>query len=319
MKNVLMVIPFNNIYPPVNGGMQRCFNLLNQLCKRYNVTALMIQDRESFLKSSSEYPAINTCKIYSTKENKRIFDMFSLLPRKYADSIRFRLRNRSLSEPADDSYLLLYPQMREILKSSSIDYVILEDMAILSLGKLVKRFHPGIPVIYDAYNINSKLALVAWKKGVINESAYKHVEAVESSLFKYGVKIFTCSQNDLEQLIALNNGKLSGAVVPNGVGVVEIQRNLRSEMKKEPFELLFCGSVEYLPNREGLTWFCKEVLPLVLEKLPDAKLSIVGRGDPGKELSDLLENKSVFNHGGVKSVERYYEKASIAIVPLLSG
>src|SRR5258705_6406459 len=128
MKNVLMVIPFNNIYPPASGGMQRCFNLLNQLCKHYNVTALMHQDRNSFMKSSAEFPAIGKCKIYSTEENKKDFDLFSLLPAKYANSIRFRLWNRSLSEPADDNYLLLYPQMKEILKNASFDYVILEDM-----------------------------------------------------------------------------------------------------------------------------------------------------------------------------------------------
>ena len=138
-------------------------------------------------------------------------------------------------------------------------------------------------------------------------------------MFKYGVKIFTCSQNDLDQLIEMNSGKLAGVVVPNGVGITEIQRNLDGETKKEPLEMLFCGSIEYLPNKEGLTWFCKEVFPLVLAKLPDAKLSIVGRGNPGKELSDLLKSSSIFNHGGVERINTYYQRASIAIVPLLSG
>ena len=79
--------------------------------------------------------------------------------------------------------MLLYPQMKEILKGSSFHYVILEDMSILNLGKLVKRFLPGIPVIYDAYNINSKLALVANEKGIISDSAYKHIERIETTLF----------------------------------------------------------------------------------------------------------------------------------------
>jgi glycosyltransferase involved in cell wall biosynthesis len=319
MKNVLMVIPFNNIYPPASGGMQRCFNLLNQLCKHYHVTALMSQDRESFFKSQSEFPAIKKCNIYSTKENKRIFDLFSFLPDKFANAIRFRLWNRSLSESADHHYILLYPQMKGILKNSSFDYVILEDMAILNLSKLVRRIRPGIPVVYDAYNINSKLALVAREKGVINNSAYKHVERVETSLFKYGIKIFACSQNDLEQLIEMNQGKLSGTVVPNGVGISEIQRNPGMEIKKEPLEILFCGSIDYLPNTEGLTWFCKEVFPLVLAQIPNAKLSVVGRGNPGKELWDLLQNNSIINHGGVERIDTFYRKASIAIVPLLSG
>src|SRR5579863_2461707 len=130
MRSVLVVIPFDNIFPPMNGGMLRCFNLLNQLCKYFQVTALMNQDRDSFMQSAVEFPAIKNCRIFSTKENTNERDLFSFLPVKYAKSVRFRYWNRSLFETADDNYLLLYPQLRKILKKDPFDYVILEDMAI---------------------------------------------------------------------------------------------------------------------------------------------------------------------------------------------
>src|SRR5258705_11349925 len=106
MKSILVVIPFDNIYPPMNGGSLRCFNLLNQLCKYFNVTALMHQDRDSFLQSVIEFPALRDCNLLSTKENKRNLDPFFFIPAKYRDAVKFRIWNRSLSEPADTNYLL---------------------------------------------------------------------------------------------------------------------------------------------------------------------------------------------------------------------
>src|SRR6266700_3420862 len=145
------------------------------------------------MQAAVEYPAIKNCKIFSTRENIDNQDLFSFLPVKYRKTIRFRYWNRSIFDPADDNYLLLYPQLKEILKKYPFDYVILEDMAITNLAKLVKRFQPGVPVIYHTYNVNSKLEFLALKKGIINELEYNRVLKVETSLFKHGLKIFTCS------------------------------------------------------------------------------------------------------------------------------
>lgn len=319
MKKLLMVIPFDRFYPPMNGGSLRCFNLLNQLCKYFEVTALMHQDIESFSKSGAEFPDIKNANLLSTKDNKEKKDIYSLLPLKYRDAIRFRIWNRSLTEPAESSYLLLYPQMKEFLQSYPVDYVILEDMSIISLAKLVKRYHPGVPVIYDAYNVNSKLSAVALEKSMISQREYDGILKTETSLYNWVTKIFTCSENDLEELRSMNGGRIDGAVIPNGVGIPDTLKEEPVESGLGSNEILFCGSLDYLPNQEGLSWFCRHVFPLVLNRLPAAQLLVVGKGNPGEDLAELLKGRGIVNYGMVDRVDTYYKKAALAVVPLLSG
>ncbi len=312
-----MVIPFDPIYPPMNGGTQRCFNLLNQLCKHFETTALMTQDRQSFMKAADEFPAIKNCRILSTRENKNTWSLFLLIPAKFRDAVKFRIWNRSLTEPAESSYLSLYPQLKEFLRSNPVDYIILEDMSILSLTKLIRRMQPSVPIVYDAYNVNSTLAAVAVEKGLLEKKQYDSILRDELTLYKKVRRIFTCSVQDLEQLRKMNEDKLDGAVIPNGVGIPEKLNGRGSGLGSQ--HILFCGSMDYLPNQEGLLWFCKEVFPRILEQLPSAKLLVVGKGDPGAELNKLLVNPSIVNYGRVDRVETYYHQSAMAVVPLLSG
>jgi glycosyltransferase involved in cell wall biosynthesis len=319
MKKVLMVIPFDNIYPPMNGGMLRCFNLLNQLCRHFEVTALMHQDKDSFMQSSAAFPGIKKCNLLSTKNNIKTRDLFSLLPGKYANALRYRYQVGSLFGAADGNFLLLYPQMKIFLQQNRVDFVILEDMTILNLSRLVKKYQPGVPVIYDAYNVNSTLAKAAFEKNEISQKDVDLIQQAETTLYKKADRLFTCSENDLLVLCRMNQDKITGTVVPNGVVMPAENAAAVNAGDKVPHDILFCGSMGYFPNREGLIWFLKNVFQLVVDAIPDARLIIVGKGDPGEELALLLQHPSIVNHGMVDSVDIYYRRVAIAIVPLLSG
>src|SRR5438105_447898 len=41
--------------------------------------------------------------------------------------------------------------------------------------------------------------------------------------------------------------------------------------------MVFTGSMDWLPNEDGMTYFCREILPKIRQSEPDATLSIVGR------------------------------------------
>jgi polysaccharide biosynthesis protein PslH len=315
---VLMVIPFDNIYPPMNGGMLRCFNLLNQLAKNFEVTALIKQDKKSFLKSAEHFPAIKNCSLLSTADNKKDVGLFSFLPKRYRDMVQFRIWNRSLRESAGSDYLLLYPQLKEFLKENSTDIVIIEDVSILNLAKIVRRYQSKAEIIYDAYNVNTILAKVALAKGEITDKEFNSIQTSEINIKKYTTRIFACSQADLEKITQMNDGLVHGKVVPNGVNIPE-WHSVDNGKDRNSHHILFCGSLDYFPNQEGLKWFCTDVFPLILEKVPDTKLIVVGRGDPGEELKRLLRHDSIINHGKVEKVDTYYRNSGLAIVPLLSG
>ena len=318
MKNILVINPFTSIYPPMNGGMLRGFHLLHQLTRFSRVTVVMNQDKESFLRCVNDYPAFKNCTVISTAGAAAPRDVFSLLPAKISHALRFRAWNRSLKGPAEGNFLTMYPLVKGLLQQQQFDFVLLEEMEALNIGKMIKRMQPQARIIYDAYNVNTRLAASALENNEITQAIFADIELRESTLTGKADAIFACSENDLAQLKKMNKGKLDGVVIPNGVNVPANGLN-RQSMPDTNNDILFCSSMDYFPNQEGLLWFRKEVFPLLLQQIPTARLLVVGKGDPGKEIMDLMQHENIVYYGMVDSVADYYRSAALAIVPLLSG
>jgi glycosyltransferase involved in cell wall biosynthesis len=83
--------------------------------------------------------------------------------------------------------------------------------------------------------------------------------------------------------------------------------------------LLFVGGFAHQPNRDAVSWFAKEVFPLVLQELPDMEWHIVGREPPG-EIRALAGN-GIFVEGVVSEarLETLYQTTRLAVAPLRFG
>jgi polysaccharide biosynthesis protein PslH len=312
MKKVLIIIPYHEIYPPMNGGMLRCFHILHQLSKYYKVTAIIHQDKAGFLKATDEYPSLANCTILSTKDSPEPKDLFALFPGRMKDALRYRYWKRTLKGPADSNFLLYYPTLRRVLKQQAFDYVILENLSTLNAAPVVRQFNPSAFLVYDAHNVDTLLV-----RQLADKSNTAHIEKAETSLGQLVDAVLACSEGDLREFRRMNKQELKGAVIPNGIEITPATANQPTVMQEG--QLLFCGSLDYAPNREGLLWFCERIFPLLLEKEPGIKLMVVGKGEPGELLRNRLNHSSVVYYGAVESVAPYYEKAAVAVVPLRSG
>ena len=83
-------------------------------------------------------------------------------------------------------------------------------------------------------------------------------------------------------------------------------------------ELLFAGSMAYTPNIDAMLYFCREILPLVRQRIPDIKLTIAGRS-PVPEVRRLAEHPNVTVTGSVPDMLPYYARSMLSIVPLRAG
>ena len=77
------------------------------------------------------------------------------------------------------------------------------------------------------------------------------------------------------------------------------------------------GSMNWMPNEEGIRWFLKNVWDKVLEREPEAKLYLAGRNMP--KWLQKKQKKNVFVVGEVPDAHEFVNEHNIAIVPLLSG
>lgn len=105
------------------------------------------------------------------------------------------------------------------------------------------------------------------------------------------------------------------SVVPTGVDLSKYRYDPAA--RPEGPIVIFTGSMDWEPNIDGVEFFCKEVWPLVLAKIPQAHFRIVGR-DPHPRVKKLA-SESVEVTGTVPSIVDHLREAVVFVVPLRIG
>ena len=84
-------------------------------------------------------------------------------------------------------------------------------------------------------------------------------------------------------------------------------------------DLVFCGSMDWLPNVDAVLYFLMEVLPLIRVKLPGATFTIAGRSPDAAVTKAAQEFTGVFVTGKVEDMRPYLWGSKISVVPIRIG
>jgi glycosyltransferase involved in cell wall biosynthesis len=84
-------------------------------------------------------------------------------------------------------------------------------------------------------------------------------------------------------------------------------------------DLVFVGSMDWLPNVDGVVFFVREVLPLIRKRRPQATLAIVGRTPPPKIVELAAGDPQIQVTGTVPDIRPYLWNSAVSIVPLRIG
>ena len=90
-------------------------------------------------------------------------------------------------------------------------------------------------------------------------------------------------------------------------------------IKPKPRSVFMLGSLNWLPNLEGVDWFLSEVWPHVRQEMPDMELHLAGSYPPAYLTSRPVGQNQVFVHGFVESAADFMQQYELMLVPLLSG
>jgi len=104
-------------------------------------------------------------------------------------------------------------------------------------------------------------------------------------------------------------------VIPTGVDLDYFQPSQGAEKTNS---LVFTGSMDWLPNDDGICYFLNEVLPLIRCHIPEVKLCIAGR-NPSTNVKALAMQTCVEVTGRVQDIRPYVREAAVYIVPLRVG
>lgn len=131
---------------------------------------------------------------------------------------------------------------------------------------------------------------------------------------------FIITEADKQYIEGDNAGLPSFSVVPNGVRneILEQTPSEASDQDNNPGNrelLVFLGKMDYFPNEDAVTYFVKEIFPLVRRHHPEAEFVIVGT-QPTKKVRQLAERPGVRVTGFVEDPFEYLTKARVVVAPM---
>lgn len=80
-------------------------------------------------------------------------------------------------------------------------------------------------------------------------------------------------------------------------------------------ELGFVGSMDWLPNVDGVSWFVREILPLIRRRLPGCRFVVAGRTPP----PEIVQLPGIIVTGTVDDIRPYLWGSLVSVVPLRIG
>jgi glycosyltransferase involved in cell wall biosynthesis len=110
--------------------------------------------------------------------------------------------------------------------------------------------------------------------------------------------------------------------IPTGVDIDYFLPGKTGDSACQPVptaDLVFVGSMDWLPNVDGVLYFVREILPLIRRQRPATTLAIVGRTPPPKILQLAAEDSGIRVTGTVADIRPYLWNSAVSIVPLRIG
>ena len=104
--------------------------------------------------------------------------------------------------------------------------------------------------------------------------------------------------------------------VPTGVDVQSLQQ---AGPRATTTDFVFVGSMDWLPNIDGMLWFAAEILPTLRAHKPDCSVAIVGRRPDPRLVALAAADPLITVTGTVDDVRPYLWASRVAILPLRIG
>ncbi len=298
------------LHPIDKGGKIRTYQMLRSLVRQHEITYLCLDDGSALpadRKSASEYcTKLVTVPFHPAKKGSAAFfldlfkNVFSRLP--YAVS---RYRSEFLAE--------------EVKKLAPQHDLVICDFLFPSYA-VPNGLH--VPTVLFQHNVE---AMIWERRASVPQNFFKRIYMREQWRRMRRFESGECRR--LDHVVAVSTSDaaifraeysvISVSDVPTGVDLEYFSpRALRPVGN---LELIFVGSMDWLPNEDAVCWFSANVLRRVREQVPNVRLTIVGRS-PGPAVRKLAEqDPGIEVTGTVPDVRPYLERGAVCIVPLRIG
>lgn len=207
-----------------------------------------------------------------------------------------------------------------ILSHETFDIIQIESIFMAPYIDTI-RSYSSAKIVVRLHNIEHQI----WQRLVQNETnLFKKIilKWLSNTLKKYELSVF----DKIDGFMAISsvdydffnhkNPNSKGKVIPFGIDIEEYQAD-DNYLPSDIPELFHIGSMNWLPNIEGIEWFMDDIWPLILEKYPHITFTIAGRNIPDQFYTKNTQNFNIV--GEVPDAKQFMLSKDVMIVPLLSG
>jgi len=298
------------LHPLDKGGRIRSYHMLRSLSRRHEVTYLCLDD------GLAAPDALERAREYA----QQVITVPFRAPAKLSTAFFAALLGNLLSSLPYAVARYRSAQLRaQVLRLAAGTDLIVSDFLFASLN-VPDRL--DAPTVLFEHNVE---AMIWQRHAAVPQHALRRAymrlqwrrmlrhEAHECRRFSHVVAV---SAIDAE-IIRREYGVASVGYVPTGVdlGYFRATRPRSPESR----ELVFVGSMDWMPNDDGIRWFAGEVFARIQERMPGVRLTVVGRS-PSAGMRELAaRNPAIEVTGTVDDVRPYLERAALSVVPLRIG
>ncbi len=144
---------------------------------------------------------------------------------------------------------------------------------------------------------------------------YERMRRFEERVCREARRVVAVSEADAKE-IAEAYGVKGVEWVPTGV---DVDYFAGSQERAQETDLVFIGSMDWMPNIDAALWFAEEILPRIRARRPETSVAFVGR-QPTAEVEALAKATRGFRvTGTVPDVRPWLNAGRISIVPLRIG
>jgi sugar transferase (PEP-CTERM/EpsH1 system associated) len=194
------------------------------------------------------------------------------------------------------------------------------DCIVCSSSSMAQYAHlaTGIPKVIDFIDVDSEKWRVYGQCHTFPMSVIYRLEA--RRLAKYekvtaeSFDLSILSSEAEERVLKRRMPRDSISVVCNGVDLEYFKASAIGISPASTPSIIFVGVMDYFPNIDAVRYFCREILPLVRDQVPNARFYIVGRS-PVYTVKRLADHPNVMVTGAVADVRPYLVRSSVSVAP----
>jgi polysaccharide biosynthesis protein PslH len=309
--NVLWLTPELPYWPGGSGGSTRQFHLIRRLRDHGHEVTVVAPIHPSQREGAARLRATGATLLGVYRPDRRAGEVLRALARRPSLAIELA-RRPLLAWQVEVFFTTLRPLALRALAERPDVVLVEHDWA----ARWVDDLPRGLPRVlalenlsWSYYEARARVASGVGRSLMRVEAA--RFERYDRMAFSAYDLLLAVSRTDRETVATVSDVRCE--VIPNGVDTAA----LRPTPAPDVPALLFTGTMSYPPNAEAIVWLLREIWPRVRDAVPLARLLVVGRDVPDD--ARRAADSRVEIAGWVSDMAPWFARASIVLVPILSG